>query len=38
VWQRTYFAGKTARGEAAVGDHIHKRRLATPRRADDDQT
>ncbi|MBC7768905.1 MAG: hypothetical protein H7124_08960 [Phycisphaerales bacterium] len=36
VWQRTYFAGKTLRGEAAVGDHIHKRRLATPRRAGED--
>jgi hypothetical protein len=31
VWQRTYFAGKTLRGEAAPGDHIHKRRLKGPR-------
>lgn len=36
VWQRTYFAGKTLRGEAAPGDHIHKRRLAPPRRAGED--
>ena len=36
VWQRTYFAGKTLRGEAAVGDHIHKRRLAPPRAAGED--
>lgn len=33
VWQRTYFAGKTLRGEAAAGDHIHRRRLAAPRAA-----
>jgi hypothetical protein len=31
VWQRTYFAGKTLRGEAAAGDHISKRRLPAPR-------
>jgi hypothetical protein len=35
VWQRTYFAGKTARGEAAVEDHIHRRRLRAPRPARD---
>ena len=33
VWQRHYFAGKTLRGEAATGDHIHKRRLNAPRPA-----
>jgi hypothetical protein len=31
VWQRTYFQGKTLRGELAPGDHISKRRLAAPR-------
>lgn len=30
-WQRTYFQGKTLRGEAAAEDHISKRRLAPPR-------
>lgn len=31
VWQRTYFAGKTLRGEAAAEEHIHRRRLKPPR-------
>jgi hypothetical protein len=35
VWQRTYFQGKTARGEVAAGDHINKRRLPAPRAAGD---
>ncbi|HRO04021.1 MAG TPA: DUF6065 family protein, partial [Terricaulis sp.] len=37
VWQRTYFAGKTARGEAAAEDHIHRRRLPAPRPAREDE-
>lgn len=38
VWQRTYFAGKTLKGEAAAGDHIHKRRLPAPRFTSGDKT